>query len=116
MTAWAVTGNVNETAKQLGLAESTVRTIVQANKGKEEFVKLCDEKRKSFSAKADEIIDLAIDRLKKELTDTDKDIPVNHLTTVIGTMYDKKALADGTATDNVSVSIKLPEGIDEYAG
>ena len=116
MTAWAVTGNVNETAKQLGIAESTARTIVQANKDKEEFVKLCAEKRKSFSAKADEIIDLAIDRLRKELTNPYKDIPVNHLTTVIGTMYDKKALADGTATDNVSVSIKLPEGIDEYAG
>ena len=41
---------------------------------------------------------------------------VKAITTAIGTLYDKKALAEGGATDNVSVSIKLPEGIDEYAG
>jgi len=41
---------------------------------------------------------------------------VKAITTAIGTLYDKRALAEGGSTDNVSVSIKLPEGIDEYAG
>lgn len=41
---------------------------------------------------------------------------VKAITTAIGTLYDKKTLAEGGTTDNVSVSIKLPEGIDEYAG
>lgn len=41
---------------------------------------------------------------------------IRAITTAIGTLYDKKALADGTSTDNVTVNIKLPEGIDEYAG
>lgn len=41
---------------------------------------------------------------------------VKSVTTAIGTLYDKRALAEGKTTDNVSVSIKLPEGIDEYAG
>ena len=40
---------------------------------------------------------------------------IKAITTAIGTLYDKKALAEGSATDNVSVSIKLPKGIDEYA-
>lgn len=41
---------------------------------------------------------------------------VKAITTAIGTLYDKRALAEGGTTDNVSVSIKLPEGIDDYAG
>jgi hypothetical protein len=41
---------------------------------------------------------------------------VKAITTAIGTLYDKKALAEGGATDNVTVQVKLPEGIDEYAG
>ena len=41
---------------------------------------------------------------------------VKSVTTAIGTLYDKRALAEGTATDNVAVTVKLPEGIDEYAG
>lgn len=41
---------------------------------------------------------------------------VKAITTAIGTLYDKRALAEGGSTDNVTVEIKLPEGIDEYAG
>lgn len=116
MTSWAITNNLKETARNLGMAPSSVKKIVDDNISKPEFERLCAEKRESFSKKADIIIDKALRRLERELDDEGKAIPVNHLTTVIGTMYDKKALADGTATDNVSVSIKLPEGIEEYAG
>ena len=41
---------------------------------------------------------------------------IRALTTEIGTLYDKKALAENSATENISISVKLPEGIDEYAG
>ena len=41
---------------------------------------------------------------------------VKSITTALGTLYDKRALAKGDSTGNVEVSIKLPEGIDEYAG
>ena len=116
MTSWAITNNYAETAKELGIGETTVRKIVKANEGKEEYAELCKEKRKSFSEKAESIIDKALERLSKELEDERKEIPVNHLTTVIGTMYDKKALAEGQATDNVTVCIKLPDGIEDYAG
>ena len=116
MTTWAITGNVNETAKQLHMPESTVRNIVKTNKDKPEFTKLCAEKREMFSKMADRLIEKAAKRLEKELDNENKDIPVNHLTTVIGTLYDKKALADGESTQNVSVEIKLPPGVEEYAG
>lgn len=41
---------------------------------------------------------------------------VKSITTAIGTLYDKRALAEGGSTDNVTVQVKLPDGIDEYAG
>lgn len=103
MTSWAVTNNVNETAKQLNIAESTVRNIVKANKDKPEFAKLCEEKRNNFSKKADGIINKALNRLERDIDNEDKEIPVNHLTTVIGTLFDKKALADGKPTERTEI-------------
>ena len=151
MASWAVTQNLKETARNLGLAVSTVKCIVDANKDKPEFEKLRNEKTKAFSEQASEIIDkglrllhrrldraleseedldLLIDEIydspKTELTQDEKNRliakikalqlqDVKSITTAIGTLYDKKALADGESTDNVSVKIKLPEGIEEYA-
>lgn len=103
MTSWAITNNYKETAKLLGIAEATVRKIVKENEDKEEFTKLCKEKKETFSKKAEKIIDKALERLSKELDDEEKEIPVNHLTTVIGTMYDKKALADGKPTERTEI-------------
>lgn len=116
MTSWAITNNYKETSRELNLPVTTVKNIVDANKGKPEFVKLQNEKKKEFSKMAGRIIQKAAARLESELDNSEKDIPVNHLTTVIGTLYDKKALADGATTENVEINIKLPPGVDEYAG
>ena len=97
MTVWATNDNVNATAKYLGLPETTVRQVVNANKDKEEFAKLRDEKREEFSDKASRIIDKALARLEEDIESKD-DIPVNHLTTVIGTLTDKKLLIEGKPT------------------
>lgn len=115
MSSWAVTKNYKETANTLNLPVSTVKKVVDDHKGEEKFEKLCNEKEKEFSLKASRIIDKALDRVEYEI-DSGKNIPINHLTTVIGTLFDKRALADGTATENVVVDVKLPDGIDEYAG
>lgn len=37
------------------------------------------------------------------------------ITTAIGTLYDKRALARGESTENTTIQVKLPEGMDEYA-
>ena len=116
MASWAVTDNPAETARQLNLPETSVRQIIDTHKDMPEFVELRAQKRADFSAKASRIIDKALDRLEKDIDDEQKSIPVNHLTTAIGVLTEKKLLIDGKPTDNVSVSIKLPEGVDEYAG
>lgn len=104
MATYAVTNSYKETAKELGMAVTTVKSIVDKNKDKAEFVKLCNEKRSKFSEKAGRIIDKALDRLERTIDNPDVSIPVNHLTTAIGTLYDKKALAEGKPTTALSVT------------
>lgn len=103
MASWAVTNNYKETARILDLPVTTVKKIVDENKKKTKFEKLCNEKANEFSKKAGQIIQKAMDRLEREIDNEDKDIPVNHLTTVIGTLYDKKALADGKPTERAEI-------------
>lgn len=103
MTSWAVTKNYKETADALGLPVSTVKKIVDENANEEKFEKLCKEKEQEFSKRADNIIDKAFKRLERELDNEEKDIPVNHLTTVIGTMTDKKLLVEGKPTTRTEV-------------
>lgn len=103
MTSWAVTKNYKETADNLDLPVSTVKKIVDGHIQEEKFAKLCNEKEEDFIKRADSIVNKAFDRLEEELNDKDKYIPVNHLTTVIGTMTDKRLLIEGKPTDRTEV-------------
>lgn len=103
MTSWAVTKNYKETADNLGLAVSTVKKIVDEHITEDKFEKLCIEKEQEFTKKADKIIDKALNRLEKDIDNEMKDIPVNHLTTVIGTLTDKKLLIEGKPTARTEV-------------
>lgn len=139
MTSWTVTNNYKETARELDLPYMTVKSIVDKNKDKPEFVKLRNEKMNEFSARASEIIqkgltllnrrldralaseedlDLLIDEIyatdKEELSQDEKNRLVNKIrtlqvqnmkdiTTAIGTLYDKKALADGKPTERTEI-------------
>lgn len=115
ITAWAVTENYSEVSRMVDVPVTTVRKIVLENKDKDEFEKLCKEKKEEFADKATGIIDKALNRLEEMLDDPEKEIPANQLTTVIGTLYDKRALDQGKTTNNLAIEIKLPEGAEEYA-
>ncbi len=115
MISWAITHSYSQTARDLDMAESTVEKIVKDNKDKDEFVKLCAEKKDEFAEKATRIINRALERLEEELTNDEKEIPINHLTTAIGTLYDKRALANGESTENTKITFELPPEVDKYA-
>ena len=152
MTSWAETNSYTETARLLGLPESTVEKIVKSNREDPDFVKLCVEKRTEFAEKASQIVgkgmtllnrrldraleqEMELDKLIDEVYDMDKEElsfdekkrlistlrnlqlqDIRAVTQTVGTMFDKKALAEGKPTENVSIEIKLPDGVDEYAG
>lgn len=151
IASYAVTGNYKQTSRELDIPYSTVKDVVDKNRDKEEFVKLQDETKESFSESASKLIDKGLNLLNRRfdraleheeeldamideiagtstlvLTQAEKTAliaklkalqlqDVKAITTAIGTLFDKRALADGKPTDNVEVSVKLPEGIDEYA-
>lgn len=101
MTSYAITNNNMETSRQLGIPEATVRKIVEDNKNSDEFRKLCDQKKDEFADKASILIDKILERINNEIDNGEKDIPLNHLTTAMGTLYDKRALSKGDLTQNV---------------
>lgn len=151
MAIWSVTGSVSEAARQMDIPRTTVAKVVNENKDKEQFVKLCHEKQKEFSDRASILInqgltllgrrferalehEAELDMMIDEICDTNKTVlsqgekdtlirklralqvqDINAITKAIGILYDKRALDSGEATDRVSIDIKLPEGIEEYA-
>lgn len=143
MLSYITTRNYSETGRQLNMPESTVRKIIDDNKDKEEFAKLCEEKRDEFIEKADKIIYKATELLERrldtalesqdEIEDMIQDVwnaseqeikgaakkalvnklsrlqlnALNEITTALGTMYDKRALAKGEPTSNEKLTINI---------
>ena len=115
MTSYAITRNYNETARNLGMAVATVKNIVDDNKDKEEFVNLRMQKENEFAEKTSRIIDQLLARIENEVLNDEKEIPLNHLTTAIGTLYDKRALSRGESTENTKITFDLPPEVNKYA-
>ena len=67
MTSWVITNNYKETARELDLPYMTVKSIVDKNRDKPEFVKLRNEKMNEFSSRASEIIQKGLTLLNKRL-------------------------------------------------
>lgn len=143
MTSWMTTNNYKETARDLELPISTVKSIVDKNRDNPEFVKLRNEKMSEFADLASEIIqkgmtllnkrfdraiaseedlDILIDEIfateREEISQDEKNRLVNKIralqltdikaiTTAIGTMYDKRALAKGESTDNTKIEVDI---------
>lgn len=106
MQLYFVTDNMNEVSRTLSIPYTTVFDTIKRNQDKEEFVKLRQETRKQFSNKATRIIDKALDRIDKELDEQDT-IPVNQLSTVVGTLFDKVRLDKGQSTENTNNTITI---------
>ena len=119
MTSWAITKNLRETSRNLGMPLGTVKDIVDKHKDLPEYQQLQTQKQEEFSEKASAIIDMLLDRITKELADGEKEIPLNHLTTAMGTLYDKRALSKGEMTQNVgfatNISLDKLASISGYA-
>ena len=110
MTSYAITNNLSETARILNLPLTTVKDIIDGKKGTEEYEELRSQKQEEFCDKASAIIDMLLNRITDTVADEEKDIPLHHLTTAIGTLYDKRALSRGDLTQNVGFATNLDIG------
>ena len=106
MVSYFDTRNYSQTGRDLDIPQQTVEKIVKEHINDEEFRKLWEKKKEEFAMKADIIIYKAMDRLNKEL-DSEKEIPINQLTTAIGTLYDKKVIAQNGGISNETPSVQI---------
>lgn len=104
MDSYFETRSYAQTGRNLGIPESTVEKLVKEHIKDQEFRELWAKKKEDFATKADMLIYKAMDRLNKELDSQDK-ISVNNLSTVIGTLYDKRTIANNGGTPNVEIKI-----------
>ena len=104
MDSYFETRSYAQTGRNLGIPDSTVEKLVKEHIKDQEFRELWDKKKEDFATKADLLIYKAMDRLNKELDSEDK-ISVNNLSTVIGTLYDKRTIANNGGTPNVEIKI-----------
>lgn len=108
MASYFETRSFAQTSKDLDIPISTVEKLVKEHINDKEFVELWNRKKEDFVNKVDVVIYQAIDRLIKEM-DKQESIPINQLTTAIGTLYDKKIMAQtgvmGNDTPNVQINI-----------
>ena len=139
---YATCGSYAETARQLGLAKSTVKGWVD-KKEPDALEQARTEKKMEFVDKASAIIDKGLKLLdrrintalehedeldelideifttdKEEISQDEKKALVNkirslqvqklgEITTAIGTLYDKRALAKGETTQNESINVNI---------
>lgn len=111
MASYALTNSYNKTAKECNVSDKTVKKVISENS--EEFAKISERKKEEFAKYADRLIYKALDKLDKALDK--EDIPISNLTTAIGVLFDKKALAKGEATANTSITIKMTDEIKELS-
>lgn len=105
--SYVQTDSFNATAKETGVNPKTCKKIVEENP--KEYL---DEKER-FIETTTRLINKALDKLDKGL---DKDnIPINNITTAIGTLYDKRALAKGEATSNDSIIVTMSDSVKELS-
>lgn len=105
--SYVQTDSFNATAKETGVNPKTCKKIVEENP--KEYM---DEKQ-HFIETTTRLINKALGKLDTGL-DRD-DIPINNITTAIGTLYDKRALAQGEATSNENIVVQMSPEIKELS-
>lgn len=65
MTSYALTNSYNKTAKECGVSDKTVKSVIEKNK--EQFAKISEEKKELFQDKANKIIDKQLQLLDRRV-------------------------------------------------
>lgn len=102
-----MTGNKSKVAKKNGLPKSTVVswTADLEKMSDDEYAQFRSKRKQRFTENCWKLIGKAQEIIEKKLDDDDavKEMDIGKLSTVMGTMYDKQALASNEATEIVQV-------------
>lgn len=95
-------GNVNRTAKQLKMAESTLRSWLSTRKPHMEVARLCEVKKQELSEKLEKVAHALTDNiLIRAESDFSVLIPLKDFAVTLGIAIDKMQLLKGQATQIV---------------
>ena len=111
---------LTEVSEKLDIPVTTLKTWKDGKTAKSRdtainFAEIRKEKKAEFVAKAWDSLILGQNRLLNELKDPEAKISARDLAIIIGTLYDKQALASNETTLNAGIKITLGEGLDKYA-
>lgn len=118
LAALAVSNNIDELSREMGIPSNTLRQWKKDAEKTEDFVEFRMEKRKEFVERAWETIGNALklaDRRIKNALENGEELPLREISTYIGTMYDKAALASGEETERAEVRITMSGELEDYA-
>lgn len=118
-SALAMNNNVREIARQYEVSPASVMKI--RDEKPDEFERLRTDKRQQM---IDKIWSMLVDTadlghtMVREAKQGARDIPLNHVSTFYGTMYDKMALMNGENTQNIGgdgmkLVLSMPDVKDE---
>lgn len=105
--SYVQTDSFNATAKETGVNPKTCKRIVEENP--KEYM---DEKEK-FIETTTRLINKALGKLDEKLDDDNNSL--SNITTAIGTLYDKRALAKGESTSNENIVVQMTPEIKELS-
>lgn len=100
------TRSYTEVSKELDVPVATVHNIVERNINEDKYKKIRKEKEEQFIDKANHLIFKSMYKMNKELEEQEH-IPINQLTTAIGTLYDKKMMAQTGILGNDTPSVQI---------
>ena len=111
---------LTEVSEKLDIPVTTLKTWKDGKTAKSRetainFEEIRKEKKAEFVARAWDSLILGLNRLLNELQDPDARISARDLAIIIGTLYDKQALANNEATLNAGIKITLGGDLDKYA-
>lgn len=112
---WPSLKNKSKISKMVGVSEGTVRNVIKKLESNEDYINIYERSKSKFIERSTTAIDLAFDRLIEKLSVPDDDVTVNQLSTVIGTLFDKRALAVGDSTENSKITVEISKEAAEYA-
>lgn len=118
LAALAVSNNIDELSREMGIPSNTLRQWKKDAEKSEDFIELRKEKRAEFVERAWETIGNALklaDRRIKKALENGEELPLRELSTYIGTMYDKAALASGEETERAEVRISMSGELEEFS-
>lgn len=118
LAALAVSNNIDELSRELKIPANTLRQWKKDAEKSEDFIELRKEKRAEFVERAWETIGNALklaDRRIKNALESGEELPLRELSTYIGTMYDKAALASGEETERAEMRISMSGELEEFS-